>query len=560
VNSPTQTGIVTFLFTEIEGSTRLWDQYPERMKDALASHDALIRTAVEGNRGTVIKMLGVGVYAAFDDALDGVLATLQLQLALADPAATHGVALRARGGLHAGVVERRDNDFFGSVINRAARIMQAAHGGQVLVSEAVADSVRERLPAGVTLRELGSVRLRGLDTAECVFQVVHPQLRLDFPALAALEATPNNLPPQTTSFIGRERERAEVKRLLGETRLLTLLGTIGIGKTRLAQQVAADVLDDYADGVWLVDLEAVSDSRLVEQAVALALGVVEEANVPLSKALAAHFASRTALLVLDHCEHLIDASARVAAALLRAASELRILATSREPLRVDGEQTYALRALSLAPADARPGTTNAGESAAVALFVERAREQQPDFALTENNAPVVASICARVDAIPLAIELAAAWMGTLSLEEIDTRLANHLALVEVDSRTVPPQQRRLRAMLDRSCGRLDDSERLLFNRISVFDGGFDLDAAEQVCGAPPLSAEDVLDLLTTLADKSLVVIDSDGERSLFRQYEILRDYARERAADPSGDPGDLAATRERLAEYLRELAQATVHR
>ena len=389
---------------------------------------------------------------------------------------------------------------------------------------------------------------------------MHPKLREAFPALSSLEATPNNLPQQTTTFIGRERELAEVKQLLGNARLLTLLGAVGLGKTRLALQVAAEVLDDYPDGVWLVDLEAVSDPSLVEQSVARALGVSEETDVPLPKTLAAHFAARTSLLILNHCDHLIGACARVADALLRAASELRILATSRESLRVDGEQTYALPTLPVPQMQAHLGTQSAGESAAVALFVERARLQRPDFALTGSNAPIVALICARLDGIPLAIELAAAWMGTLSLEEIDARLANHLALVKVDSGAVPPQQRKLRAMLDRSYGHLDESARLLFNRISVFDGGFDLDAAEEVCGAPPLSPDDVLDLLSTLADKSLVVIDSDGERSLFRQYEILRDYARERAADPSGESGDIAATRERHAEYLRGVERVTDHR
>jgi predicted ATPase/class 3 adenylate cyclase len=551
VTTRSQTGTVTFLFTDIEGSIRLWEQEPERMKDALARHDAVVRAAVEGSRGIVIKMTGVGVYAAFEDALDGVLATLRLQLALADPATTHGIALRVRGGLHAGVVERRDDDFFGSVINRAARIMGAAHGGQVLVSEAVADAVRERLPDDVGLRELGSVRLRGLDTAERVHQVMHPQLRQDFPALSALEGIPDNLPQQTTSVIDRERELADIRTLLGDTRLLTLLGTIGIGKTRVALQTAADVLDDYPGGVWLVDLEAVSDPGLVETAAARALSVNEETNVPLHKTLAAHIAPRTLLLILDHCEHLIDACARFADALLRAAPHLRILATSCEPMRVDGEQTYSLPTLSLPQAPAQPTVQSAGESAAVRLFVERARLAQPDFALTDHNVPVVAAICARLDGIPLAIELAAAWLPTLSLEAIDARLANHRVLVEADGGTVPAQQRRLRAMLDRSYDRLDDSARLLFNRISVFDAGFDLDAAERVCGAPPLAADDILDLLTTLADKSLVVIDSEGERSLFRQYGILRDYARERAADPSGEPGDMEATRKRHAEYVR---------
>ena len=548
---------VTFLFTDIEGSTRLWERHADTMRAALTFHDAQTRAAVGENHGTVIKMLGSGVYAAFEDPLEAVNATLQLLLALANPAATHGVSLRVRCGLHAGPVERRDNDFFGSVINRAARIMSAAHGGQVLLSQDVAARLDGRLPPGVTLRDLGSVRLRGLETAEHVYQVVHPQLRADFPPLGSLEATPHNLPHQDAPFFGREHELGEVRQLLSNTRLLTLLGPVGIGKTRLALEVAANALDDYRDGIWLVELSSVSDPAGVETAVAHAFGVVEEAGMPLRQTLAAHVAPRRMLLILDGCEHLIDACARLADSLLRAAPDLRIVATSCEPLRVDGEQTFALPALAHAQPSAEPGGPNVVTSAAPALFAERARLQRPDFALTETNARIIASICARLDGIPLAIELAAAWMATLSLEEIDAHLESRLALTEVDGRPVPPQQRRLRAMLDRSYGRLDEGERILFNRISVFDDGFDLDAAEHVCSAPPLSADDVLDFLTTLADKSLVVIDSDGERSLFRQYKIVRDYARERASDPGSEPGDNVTTRERHAEYLRERGRAT---
>ena len=237
-------GIVTFLFTDIEGSTRLWEQQPESMQTAVARHDALTRAAVAGHRGRVVKMTGDGVYAAFDDPLDAIIATLELQQALDDPQATAGVALRLRCGLHAGVVERRDDDFFGGAVNRAARIMGAAHGGQVLVSQAVAALVRDRLADGIALRDLGAVRLRDLANPEHVCQLLHPRLRQDFPALRSLEATPNNLPQQVTSFIGRERELARARELLGGTRLLTLLGVGGLGKTRLSLQLAADVLDD----------------------------------------------------------------------------------------------------------------------------------------------------------------------------------------------------------------------------------------------------------------------------------------------------------------------------
>ena len=531
VNSPGNARTATVLFTDIEGGNRLWDQEPQRMPRAMACHDALARAAVEDHRGTVVKMMGGGVYAVFDDALDAVCATLQLQRALADPGATEGVALRARCGLHAGPVEKRDDDYFGSAINRTARIMGVAHGGQVLVSQAVAALVEGRLPADVALRELGPVRLRGLEGTESVHQVLHPELRQDFPALSALASTPNNLPSQDTSFVDREHELEEVAQLLGETRLLTLLGTVGLGKSRLAREVAAALLDDYPDGVWRVDLAASSGPGDVPAAIATVLSLHEEAGVPLPRTLAAHLAQRRMLLLLDNCEQDIEGCARAADALLRAASGLRILATSREPMRVGGELTYPLAPLGLPQDDTEAGSDGARASAAVQLFVERATMQQPDFALDDQNAAIVTSICTRLDGLPLAIELAAAWVGTLSLDEVDARLAGHLALAEVEGHASPPQLSALRAALDRSYNLLGDDERTLFTRLSVFDASFDLAAAEEACGAPPLSPDDVLDLLTALADKSLVVTDSDWDRSLFRQYAIVREYARERAGE-----------------------------
>ena len=253
------TGIVTILFTDIEGSTEKWEQEPERMADALARHDALLRTAVEAHHGRVIKTTGDGIYAAFDDPAEALSAAIAIQQSLADPAATAGISLRVRCGLHAGPAHERDNDFFGGTINRAARIMGLAHGGQILASQAVADLVAGRLPAESSLRDLGDVRLRGIASSEHVYQVVHPSLRQEFPALRSLEATPNNLPQQLTSFIGRERELEEAEQLLDRARLLTLLGMGGLGKTRLSLQIAADVLDSYRDGVWLVDLAPIRD-------------------------------------------------------------------------------------------------------------------------------------------------------------------------------------------------------------------------------------------------------------------------------------------------------------
>ncbi|TMH61634.1 MAG: adenylate/guanylate cyclase domain-containing protein, partial [Betaproteobacteria bacterium] len=395
--------VTTFLFTDIEGSSRLWEQDPERMRPALARHDA----AVEHNRGTVVKMSGDGVHAAFSDPLDAGCASLELQRALADSESTNGIAIRVRCGLHAGVTERRDNDFFGTAVNRAARIMSTAHGGQVLLSQAVAVLVDERLPPGVTLRDLGSLRLRDLASPEHVYQLVHPQLRQDFPALPSLEATPNNLPLQVTSFVGRERELAEVKKVLANSRLLTLLGVGGIGKTRLSLQVAADLMDDYPDGVWFVELAPLTDALLVPQAVASVLGVKEEAGRPVVEALLKYVKSRRQLLILDNCEHLLDACAELVKQLLQAGPNLRILASSRENLRVAGESTYPVPALAAPDPYEKFIHTTLTQYEAARLFIDRALAVQPAFEISQQNAMAVAEVCHRLDGIPLAIELAA---------------------------------------------------------------------------------------------------------------------------------------------------------
>src|SRR5947207_2760398 len=282
------------------------------MRQALACHDAVSRAAVEGNRGVVVKTTGDGIHAVFDDPLDAISATLELQRAIANPQDTNGIALQVRCGVHAGAVERRDNDFYGGAVNRGARIMSAAHGGQVLVSHAVATLVESRLPTGIALRDLGSVRLRDLAHPERIYQVVDPKLRQDFPALRSLEATPNNLSHQITSFVGRERELAEVEKLLHETRLVTLHGMGGLGKTRLSLQVAADVMDEFADGVWFIELAPITDTRLVPQAVASVLGVKEEAGRPVTEALVKFVKDRRRLLILDNCEHLAMPCAELA--------------------------------------------------------------------------------------------------------------------------------------------------------------------------------------------------------------------------------------------------------
>jgi predicted ATPase/class 3 adenylate cyclase len=518
-------GLVTFLFTDIEGSSRLWEQTPERMRPALARHDALIRGAVERHHGTVVKMLGDGVHAAFDDPVGAIAAIIELQLALAVPPTEGELALRARCGLHVGVVEQRDGDFFGSPVNRAARIMSVAHGGQMLLSQAVVDLVAGRLPPGVELRDLGTVRLRDLARPEHVFQLLHPQLRQSFPALRSLEATPNNLPQQVTSFIGRELELAELKRLLGTTRLLTLLGVGGIGKTRIALHAAAEVMDDYPDGVWFVDLAPQSDAHLVPQTVASVLGVKEEPGHTVAEALVRYVSDKRLLLVLDNCEHLLQACAGLASQLLRAGGQLRILSASREPLRIAGETSYPVPALAVP--DERTGFTREvlEHYEATRLFVHRAMASHPQFAVTSQSAAAIVDICRRLDGIPFAIELAAARVRTLPVETITARLSDRFRLLARGDQAALPRQQTLRALIDWSYDLLTEPEQVLLRRLSVFAGGWTLEAAERVASGGDLSEDDVLDLLSHLVDKSLVALDAGGSR--YRLLETVREYARE---------------------------------
>jgi predicted ATPase/class 3 adenylate cyclase len=541
--------IVTFLFTDIEGSTRLWEQEPARMRPALARHDAIARATVEKHQGVVVKMSGDGIHAVFDDPLDALNATLELQQSLADPEATQGVALRVRCGLHAGVHERRDNDFFGPAVNRAARIMSAAHGGQILISETVAVLLRDRLPEDVALCDLGSARLRDLTSPERLYQVAHPKLRQEFPPLRSLEATPNNLPQQVTSFIGRERELADVRRLLAKSRLFTLVGVGGIGKTRLSLQAAADAIDDFADGVWFVDLAPLADPQRVPQTVASVLGAKEEAGRPVVEALLKHVKDRSMLIVLDNCEHLLEACADLAKQLLQASLQLKILASSREHLRTAGEQVYTVPPLSL-PEDRQIITPESlTQFEAAQLFVERALAVQPGFEVKDRDAATIADICVRLDGIPLAIELAAARVRSLSLDTIEARLSDRFRLLGGGDRTVLRRQQTLRALIDWSYELLSEPERVVLRRLSVFAGGWTLEASEAVVADGDVHDSDVVETLTRLVEKSLVVMEVDHER--YRLLDTIREYASQQLATT----GETLATRTRHRDYYLEYVE-----
>ena len=538
------------LFTDIAGSTRLWEETPERMRLALARHDALARSAIERCRGTVVKMTGDGVYAAFRDALDAVGAAIELQRSLVDPAATHGVWLPVRCGLHAGTVERRDDDIFGSAVNRAARIMDAAHGGQIVLSQAVFDRVAERLPRQVSLRDLGLARLRDLARPERVYQVVHPDLRREFPVLRSLAATPNNLPQQVSSFIARERELAEIRTLLATQRLVIVVGVGGLGKTRLSLQVAADMLDDCADGVWFVELAPIADAQLVVQAVASVLGVKEEPDRPVLDALVKYVADRQLLVVLDNCEHLLHPCAELANTLLRAGPQLKILATSREPLHVHGEATFSLSTLPVPGPQRHVPVETLTHFGAVHLFVDRARAAQSAFRLTDENASTVVEICRQLDGIPLALELAATHVRALSVEAIAARLSDRFRLLARGDGTALPRQQTLRASIDWSYDLLTEGERALLRRLAVFAGGFSLEAAEAVGMSDSVAQFDVLLQLTHLVEKSLVETDDDRKR--YRLLETVRQYALERLVE-AGDGDD---ARNRHLRFYLALAES----
>jgi predicted ATPase/class 3 adenylate cyclase len=549
------TGTITFLFTDIEGSTQLWEQHPDAMRLALARHDSFLRAAIETNRGYVFKTIGDAFCAAFENATDAVDAAIMAQQSLhalqpSAVASAAGLSLKVRVGLHTGAAEARDGDYFGPALNRVARMLAVGHGGQVLLSQTTQNLVQDDLPPGVSLRDLGSHRLRDLQRPEQIYQLLHPDLPAEFPALRSLSALPNNLPQQVTSFVGREEQLAEVRRLLGCTRLLTLTGPGGTGKTRLSLQVAAELLEGDGDGVWLVELAPLTDAKLAPEAVASVLGVREEPGRPLIETLVDYLRSKRMLLILDNCEHLLAACASLANQILHACPHVQILASSREGLGIAGETTYRLPSLRLPDPDSLPSAEAMSQYEAVRLFIDRAAAAVPSFTVTNQNASAVAQICHRLDGIPLAIELAAARVKVLPVEKIAERLDDRFRLLTGGSRTALPRQQTLRALIDWSYDLLAEPERILLRRLSVFAGGWTMEAAESVCAGDDIDTWDVLDLLSNLVDKSLVVYEEQRVEARYRFSESMRQYAREKLLEA----GEEATLRGRHRDWFRELA------
>ena len=547
------TGTLTFLFTDIEGSTRLWENNAPAMQAALARHDELLRWAIEERGGYVFKRVGDAFCAAFLTAPDALEAAIEFQRKLLSSELEESVPLRVRIGLHTGAAEERDGDYFGPPLNRVARLLSAAHGSQVLLSLPAQELVRDQLPADTSLRDLGEHRLKDLFRPERVFQLLAPELPSEFPPLRTLDTYRNNLPLQPTPLIGREKEVSEVCDLLrhDETRLLTLTGPGGTGKTRLALQAAADLLDDFPDGTFFAPLATLTEAELFLPAVAETLGVREIGEQPLAETLKDYLRERRMLLLLDNFEQVLGAAPTVTE-LLAGAPGLKVLATSRAPLGLYGEHEFPVPPLTLPDLERPPPLERLTQYEAVGLFLERARALKPDFTITNESAPAVAEICVRLDGLPLAIELAAARIKMLPPRAMLQRLTSRLKLLTGGARDLPERQRTLRATIEWSFALLDQGEQLLFARLAVFSGGRTLEAIEAICDSEGDLGVEAFDGISSLLDKSLLRQEEgpDGEPR-FVMLETVHEFTREKLQGS----GEAEEIRRAHAEYFLILAE-----
>ncbi len=524
------TGTVTFLFTDIEGSTRLWEVHPAWMQGAFQRQEAILRQVIADHGGYAYKMIGDAFQAAFQTATDALAASIAAQRALAGEAWGSPGPLRVRMALHTGTVEERGDDYVGPVLNRIARLLATGYGGQILLTRTTVELVRDALPPHVVLHDLGEHRLKDLSRPEHIFQVDVPDLPSDFRPLRTLDLRRNNLPVQRDALVGRERELDAVATLLrrDEVGLVTLTGPGGTGKTRLSLQVAADLLDSFPDGVWFVDLSPISDPDLVVSTIATTVGVKETGDQPLVEALIGSFRDKRLLLVLDNFEQVV-AAAPLVADLLQVTPGLRFLVTSRATLHVTGEYEFSVPPLALPDAQRLPPVVQLAQYPAIALFVQRAQAVKPDFRVTNENAPAVAEICHRLDGLPLAIELAAARVKLFAPSALLPRLTHRLKTLTSGARNLPARQQTLRGAIDWSYDLLAPEEQSLFAQLGVFVSGCSIEAAEAVCEASDDNQIEQLDGLASLADKSLVrqVEGLAGEPRFFL-LETLREYALER--------------------------------
>ena len=515
-------GIVTFLFTDVEGSTRRWETDAEAMRSALAAHDEVMRGAIEAHDGWLFKHTGDGICAAFSSPRAAVDTAVVVQRQLRLP---------VRMGIATGEAECRGGDYFGAVLNRTARLMAAGHGGQVLL-----DGTTAGLLADIELRPLGSKRLRDITKTVEVFQVLAPGLRTEFPPLRTLERTLGNLRTPATKIVGREDELDDLKAALKAHRLVTLTGVGGVGKTRLSLEVAALSTDDFPDGVWVIEFATVSDPATVPEAVAAVLGIAQQPGLTVAESVAAALEGRSRLLLFDNCEHVLDAAAAMIETVFTQSSTVKVLATSREGLRLPNEQLWPVPSL-----DVRTGT----DSAAVALFLERACAVAPGISLMPAEVEVVVDLCRRLDGIPLAIELAASRLQSMTVVDVRDRLDDRFRLL-VGSRRGLERHQTLRHAVQWSFDLLDDREKDMLTRCSVFAGGFDVAEASAVAGSDDEFA--ALDLLDALTRKSLLVADRSAAHSRFSMLETIRQFSEEQLVVS----GQAEAAREAHARYFAD--------
>jgi predicted ATPase/class 3 adenylate cyclase len=546
----------TFLFTDIEGSTSLLRRLGgDVYSQMLVEHHALIRSALAAHGGAELTTTGDGFFAAFASPRECVAGVLEMQRGIRTRAWPAGEQVRVRMGVHTGEAEESPAGPVGLDVHRAARIAGVAHGGQVLLSEAAAALLRDSLPTGAGLRDLGVHRLKDLGRPERLFQLTAAGLGSDFPPLRSLgnPTLLNNLPVELSTFIGRDAEVKQVRSLVESARLVTLTGSGGAGKTRLSLQAAAELLDETGDGVWLVELATVTDPGAVPSAIAAVLGISAQPGREILDTLTDALVPQRLLIVLDNCEHLIDACAKTADAILRRCPHVHLLATSREPLGIAGETIYRVPSLSLPPED-EAGSSPAELSDAVVLFLDRARQQGVSLTVDEHTGPLITSVCRRLDGMPLAIELAAARLRSLSLTELASRLDQRFRLLTGGSRAALARQQTLLATVAWSYSLLTSLEQLLLRRLAVFPESFDLAAAEAVCGSGPIDRIDVIDLLGSLVDKSLVGTEHGAEHLRYRLLETIRQFAADRLLE-AGDDGAVQVG-EAHCEHFLAVAEA----
>jgi predicted ATPase/class 3 adenylate cyclase/DNA-binding CsgD family transcriptional regulator len=535
-------GTVTLLLGDVEDSTRLWERSSDQARSAMAELDSFVDEYVAKFDGArpVEQGEGDSFVAGFWRASDAVSCAIELQRTLAE------MAIRVRMAIHTGEIEIRDGSRYdGSTIIRCARVRDLGHGGQVLVSSSTRDLAHDALPDGVDLVDLGSHPLKGLDRAERVFQLTHPDLEGRFPPLRALEAVKGNLPVRLTSFIGRTTELADVQRLVASDRLVTITGAGGCGKTRLAVEALEPLSEGFDDGIWFCDLGPLADPEMVAQALRVSLNLRDESSRSDLQVVCDYLGDKRALVVIDNCEHLVDASAELVDALLRACPEVRILATTREPLGVEGEVSW--RVPSLPPVEA------------IELFVERAARVRPNFRIGDENRGAITEICERLDGIPLAIELAAARVRSLSIRQILDGLGDRFRLLGRGSRTLLARQQTLLASVGWSHDLLDNAQRAVMRRASVFAGGFTLEAAERIVVLDDVEPHEILEVVSQLVDRSLLVAEENEWGTRYRMLETIRQFARDRLVD-SGEAADVArAHLDHFTDWVRRKGLAVQH-